>query len=150
LERLGSMVKQDAYGRYVLSDDAREVLRFAQLVEQMSMTKPVGFWKNKILKILSLALIVVLLSATIILELYQVVSRQIPLYENLDLSEGFVTVEGIKFRYLLVTTNMLENGTKIVFRRVTFTYLASTVLRLHECFYSNPPVSEVGSVLRRS
>ncbi|MBO3808409.1 MAG: winged helix-turn-helix transcriptional regulator [Candidatus Brockarchaeota archaeon] len=137
LERLRDLVKQDAYGKYVISDDGREALRFTQLVEQMSVRK------SRMLNILSLVVIVVLLSAVTIPEIHRVASRQIPLYENLDLSEDFVTVGGLRFRYLLVTASELENGTKIVFRGVVFTYLASTILRLHECFYGNTPVSAV-------
>ncbi|MEM3956779.1 MAG: winged helix-turn-helix domain-containing protein [Thermoproteota archaeon] len=143
LERLGNMVGQDACGKYVLSDDAKEVLRFTQLVEQVSMKKPACFWKTRRLKLLSLIVIVVLLSAVTIPEIHRVASRQIPLYENMDLSEDFLTVGGLKFRYLLVTASRLENGTKIVFRGVAFTYLAPTNLRLREHLIAPKSVSEM-------
>lgn len=143
LERLGNMVRQDAYGKYVLSDDAKEALRFTQLVEQVSMKKPSGFWKPRVLKLLSLIVIFALLSAVTIPEIHRVASRQIPLYEDLDLSEDFLTVGGLKFRYLLVTASRLENGTKIVFRGVAFTYLAPTTLHLREHLIAPESISEM-------
>ncbi|MBO3832996.1 MAG: winged helix-turn-helix transcriptional regulator, partial [Candidatus Brockarchaeota archaeon] len=65
LERLRDLVKQDAYGKYVISDDGREALRFTQLVEQMSVRK------SRMLNILSLVVIVVLLSAVTIPEIHR-------------------------------------------------------------------------------
>ncbi|MGB9717211.1 MAG: DUF7347 domain-containing protein [Thermoproteota archaeon] len=143
LDRLGSMVKQDASGKYVLSDDAREALRFTLLVEQMSSTRPMGFWKKRVLRILGLTIIVALLSAVTILEIHLVSSRGILLYENLDLSEDFLTVGGLKFRYLLVTTSRLENGTRIVFKGVVFTYLAPTILCLREHLIAPQHISDM-------
>jgi DNA-binding transcriptional ArsR family regulator len=146
LEKLCDLVKQDAYGKYIMSDDAKEVMRFTEIVEQMGAAKPVRFWRPSTLKkALSLMVIVLLVSIVTIPEIHRVASRQIPLYENIDFSEDFLTVGGIKFRYLLITTSELENGTKITFRGVTFTYLAPTTLRLRECLWvlTSKPVSEM-------
>lgn len=46
----------------MVNDDAREVMRFSELVEQMSATKPAGFWKSNTIKILGLKIVILLLS----------------------------------------------------------------------------------------
>ncbi|MGQ9597766.1 MAG: winged helix-turn-helix domain-containing protein [Thermoproteota archaeon] len=79
LERLGDLVGRDAHGKYVVNDDAREVMRFSELVEQMSATKPAGFWKPNTIKILGLTIVIPLLSVVSIPEIQRVASRRIPL-----------------------------------------------------------------------
>lgn len=128
IRKLGNMVKQDAYGKYAISDDGREVIRFLEIAGQLVATKP--RFKISWKKALCLMLIILALSALVIPEIWQRLSKQIPLYENLDLSEDFIMIGGKEFRYLLITTSELENGTRIFFRGIVFTYLAPTTLRL--------------------
>lgn len=129
MRRLGDVIKQDAYGKYTISDDGKEIVRFLEIAEQMVMAKPrfkISYsWK----KALGLMLGIFVLSL-IIFEIWQYSSKQIPLYEKLDLSEDFIIVSGKRFRYLLITTSELENCTRIAFRGVSFTYLAPTTFRI--------------------
>lgn len=131
LAKLEGLVKHDASGKYVLSDDAKEALRFLEFVNQMNKPSRTEVGSRKLLA--SLTLVILVLSAVVLFEYYQIflnLSRSIPLYDSVDLSEGSLVLGGKKFSYMLVTTEALENSTKIVFKGVTFTYLGSAALHL--------------------
>ncbi|MGC9086923.1 MAG: ArsR/SmtB family transcription factor [Thermoproteota archaeon] len=136
LGRLGNFVKQDASGKYTINDDAREALRFLDFAAQASKQSQIETSSKKpnSRKLLAgLVLIALILLATAFFVYYQIVlssPRSILLYNNVDLSKSYFSIGGKKFSYVLITAEALENGTKVTFRGLTFTYLESLVYRL--------------------
>jgi|GEM_PF-2461511 DNA-binding transcriptional ArsR family regulator len=143
LGKLESFVKQDAKGKYIINDDAKEALRFLDFASQMNKQNQVEARSKKFnsRKLLAgLTLIALILLATALFVYYQIVfssSRSIPLYNSMDLSKSYISIGGKKFSYVLITAEALENGTKVAFKGLTFTYLEPLVYRLPSLVQQN-------------
>jgi len=143
LGKLESFVKQDAKGKYIINDDAKEALRFLDFASQMNKQNQVEARSKKFnsRKLLAgLTLIALILLATALFVYYQIVfssSRSIPLYNSMDFSKSYISIGGKKFSYVLITAEALENGTKVAFKGLTFTYLEPLAYRLPSLVQQN-------------